>query len=162
MGWRLMKHLSVETNMASVDIALVHGVPCHKWLALLLFCSNNGWVNYWLQHASEQFQRPKLSSKKSGDSELNWGHCLQAVLCKGSHCTVSTATRARINEWKRKGPRFKSQRVQSFLSEEKNAKNWENITVGSGEKDSLLGKRWTGKTKGLDLCRALEHQINSS
>ena len=105
---------------------------------------------------------PKSSSKKSGDSELDWGCCLQGVLHKGSHCTVPTATRAKINERKRKGPGFKSQRVQSFLSEEKNTKNRENITVASGEKDSPLGKRWTGKTKGLDLCRALEPQINSS
>ena len=37
----------------------------------------------------------------------------------------------------------------------------ENITVSSGEKDSPLGKRRAGKTKGLDLCRALEPRINS-
>ena len=56
-------------------------------------------------------------------------------------CTVATATRAKINERKRKAPGFKSQRVQSFLSEEKNTKNRENITVASGEKASPLGKR---------------------
>ena len=112
----------------------------------------------WLQHTSEWFQRPKSSSKKSGDSELDWGHCLQAVLCKlySSHSHKSENQRK-----KKEGPGFKSHRVQSFLSEEKNTKNRENITVASGVKDSPLGKRWTGKTKGLDLCRALEPRINS-
>ena len=81
---------------------------------------------------------PKSSSKKSRDSELDGGRCLQAVLRKlySSHSHKSENQRK-----KKKGPGFKSQRVQSFLSEEKNTKNRENITVASGEIDSPLGKR---------------------
>ena len=55
---------------------------------------------------------------------------------------------------KKKGPGFKSQRVQSFLSEEKNAKNRENITVASGEIDSPLGKM-NRKNEGLRLVQGI-------
>ena len=43
--------------------------------------------------------------------------------------------------------------MQSFLSEEKNAKNLENITVASGEKDSPLGSKMNRKNEGFRLVQ---------
>ena len=83
-----------------------------------------GLITCWLQQASDNHNGLCRALRSLGTLSSTEGALYR--LCY-VNCTVATATRAKINERKRKGPGFKSQMVQSFLSEEKNAKNRENI-----------------------------------